>query len=173
MLRRPRRFKFQIRFKCKSARKYKLLPADYCEGGLQSMKTVKLSWKHFEMMRLKLTWNLMYKSRGSRKSQFKKKIKRRRVKVFFKAPPLFKKKRFWYQGFPHLSYSIKSRGSRMGRGHGLSKYWYQLIHYSYPLVYVKAANSFKLYYILSQLQRSLPGSYYIYIHMHPRCAILV
>jgi hypothetical protein len=62
---------------------------------LQAVRCFKLSWKLFELIRLRLAWSLSRRRRGSRKTQFKQR-KGRKVKAtrVFKRHGALKRKAF-------------------------------------------------------------------------------
>ena len=100
-----------------------LTPLTATSTKLVLSKPVKLGWRHFEALRLKLARALSAQRRYSKKSQYKHQVKKRarRSRGPLKNPPLA---RVWYNGFPHHAYWTKSRGSRMGKGKGSLNIWY-------------------------------------------------
>lgn len=159
MIRRPRKIRFQRLFKFKHDKRWLIGQPCQWEGSLQCVTTIKLSWHMFELLRLRLAWSLTKKKRSSRKYQFKQKLASKKSKqLFFHRQFQTKKYIFWYHGFPHLNYSTKVRGSRMGKGKGNSKNWYHLVRGGTIFLRLRHNNFFKLRYILNQLVRALPGT---------------
>jgi ribosomal protein L16/L10AE len=56
-----------------------------------------------------------------------------------------------------LSYSAKAKGIRMGKGKGAVKQWYQLVLPGSIILRVQGLPSLRLYYVLRQIGRRLPG----------------
>jgi hypothetical protein len=166
MGRRPRRFKFQKSYKFKSLHSWSQKSACIWEGWIQPTMTIKISWKIFELIRLRFAWSLTTKRKGSRKLQFRKKNKmQKKSELIFGKQPLFKHYIFWYHGFPQLPYTTKVRGARMGKGKGAVKQWYQLVKGGNYFIKIRYLNKFKLIYLIKQLSRCLPGliKYKIYL----------
>lgn len=86
------------------------------------LKNTKLTWMHFEALRIKLARALSTKRKLSRKSMFKHQKaekKKKKAKVIREKPTgQTRLKQVWFSGFPHLAYRTKGRGSRMGKGKG-------------------------------------------------------
>jgi hypothetical protein len=158
MLRRPRKPKFQRVFRCKTLRAWVQARSSDRGGCIQASRCLKLSWKLFELVRLRLAWNLSRRRRGSRKTMFKQRKGRRAVvKYVFKRHAAAKRKAFWYTGFPQLSYTAKAKGIRMGKGKGSVKQWYQLVQPGAVILRLRGLSNLRLHYVLCQLGRRLPG----------------
>jgi ribosomal protein L16/L10AE len=158
MLRRPRKPKFQRIFRVKSLRPWAQLATSGRGGCLQARRCFKLSWKLFELVRLRLAWSLSRRRRGSRKTQFKqRKSHKANTTRVFKRHGALKRKAFWYTGFPHLSYSAKAKGIRMGKGKGAVKQWYQLVRPGCTVLRLQGLAGLRLCYLLQQIGRRLPG----------------
>lgn len=110
------------------------------------------------MIRLRLAWNLSRRRRGSRKTQFKqRKGRKASTNRVFKRHSALRRRAFWYTGFPQLSYSAKAKGIRMGKGKGAVKQWYQLMFPGSIILRLQGLPSPRLYYVLRQIGRRLPG----------------
>jgi hypothetical protein len=157
-MRRPRKFKFQKVYKYKHLESWPNTNLCLYEAWLQPVAKIKLSWNFFELIRLKLIWGLLKKKKRSRKTQFKqKKLKVKKLDNFFRKKKLLKHQLFWYHGFPHLSYTAKAKGTRMGKGKGSIKQWYQYVNNGHYFLKLRNSNFFKLNYVLMQLKHCLPG----------------
>lgn len=96
--------------------------------------------------------------RGSRKTQFKQRKGRKASTTrVFKRYGVLRRKAFWYTGFPHLSYSAKAKGIRMGKGKGAVKQWYQLVRPGRVVLRLQGLSNLRLHYLLQQIGRRLPG----------------
>ena len=120
---------------------------------------MKLTWALFELMRLRLAWGLAKKKRRSKRLQFKHRLHQRQKveKRPFVRPAIASPSAFWYQGFPQHAYTAKARGSRMGKGKGPTKQWYQPVSSGATILKLRHNNLFRLRYVLNQIARCLPG----------------
>lgn len=163
-LRRPRKTRFINFFKCKNMCSWRCQNVMFGEGWLQARYTFKLHWYLFETIRLRLAWSLIKKKRASRKTYYKQKMKKETVvKGPFKWPRSSSQGVAWYGGFPHLAYSKKPRGSRMGKGKGSSKHWYYLVKPGACVLRVRTVSTWKLRYNLAQLKRCIPSNLLVHI----------
>lgn len=79
----------------------------------------------------------------------------------FKRYAALRRRAFWYTGFPQLSYSAKAKGIRMGKGKGAVKQWYQLVRPGAVILRLQGLPCPRLYYVLRQIGRRLPGQAYL------------
>jgi ribosomal protein L16/L10AE len=86
-------------------------------------KAAKISWAHFEAIRLKFSRIITAKRKASKKTWFKQQ-RGKEVRRSTYESKVKKHGTIWYNGFPHLPHHSKGRGSRMGKGKGNIKYWY-------------------------------------------------
>lgn len=160
MLRRPRRFKYERQYRCRLMRALFLNINTNWTINICTRTNILLDWYAFERIRLHLSWGLGRRRKSSRKYFFKKKkIKKLEyVHLGGRLMTTYSNKLFWYKGFPHLSYTNKPRGARMGRGKGQIKGWYYLLRPGQPFICLRYFNSQKLYYLINQLCFILPGA---------------
>lgn len=164
MARRPRRFKYERSYRCSITRHLLLKHSLNYEVVLYAQQSTIVDWFAFERLRLRLLWGLGRRRRGSRKYLFKKvKVKKQgRLGLGGRLATSLHSKLFWYGGFPHLSYSAKPRGARMGRGKGQIKCWYFFLRGGQPFVRIRYFNYWKLIYLLHQISMIIPG--YVFIN---------
>lgn len=106
--------------------------------------------------------------RGSRKTQFKQRRGRKvNTNHVFKRHAAARRRLFWYTGFPQLGYSAKARGIRMGKGKGAVKQWYQLVLPGTVILRLQGLPSLRLFYVLRQIGRRLPGRAWLLVPQAP------
>jgi len=124
---------------------------------IKTTKQIKLFWNNFESLRLHLIWILGKKRRYTRKMYYKQ-IKGHQKKEFF---TMFKKSKFQmheflFFGFPHLPFTRKAKGSRMGKGKGSSSGYYFNCVAGETLLCVNARNFFMSKKIAKKINFILP-----------------
>ncbi len=126
--------------------------------------TTKLSWRHFEALRLKIARALAKQRRGGKKAFFKQKTTRRKIRrrVTLRAHRHLIPKLAWYNGFPHLPYIIKTKGSRMGKGKGNPQFWYYKGYPGQILFLLNLQNPLLAQNLLRKLRAAIPGHTCLY-----------
>lgn len=122
---------------------------------LRLTTNVKLTWKHFETLRLKFARTVTAKRRTSKRTWFKQQRKVTKVKRH----TAIKHRRHvavWYAGFPHLPYYAKGRGSRMGKGKTGAKHWYFKGRANHVILHFKHTQRRVNYVFAHKAQQLLP-----------------
>lgn len=139
MLRLPRRSTRKRRSNQTHTRNARIPPIAEPGTTLRLNVNLKITWLHFETLRLKFARIVTAKRKLSRRDLFKQpKAQTRHPRTV----PLKYKPRtlIWYSGFPHLPYYAKGRGSRMGKGKSATKHWCFKGRANHPLVHFKHTN---------------------------------
>ena len=135
-------------------------------GIIKIHKTIRIFYHNFETLRLQLTWSLVRRRRLTKKMFFKQKMsKKKKKKLFFKWPYRYNKfqRSVWYIGFPHLPYTTKPKGSRMGKGKGGSKNYFYKCYAGQTLIYISNYSKIQLYYTFYKVHKCIPSTtFYIY-----------
>ena len=138
MLRMPRKIVRQAQTRHQNPRTAVLRDSLVADITLILAQNSKLTWTHFEALRIKLARALSSKRKLSRKSFYKHQKRQadaQKRKLAAQQPPIPDSQKsvekdykmrahVWYTGFPHLAYRTKGRGSRMGKGKGNVTCWY-------------------------------------------------
>lgn len=162
MLRQPRKTPQSRRFKFKRRRAFTDRPRNNFIGVIKTTLTIKLFWHNFEALRLQLIWAISKRRKFSRKMFFKHKMaeKKKVKKVIFRWRAKKKKKisRVLYLGFPHLLYTLKPKGSRMGKGKGSSANYFYKARPGQNIIFITDCSLPKLNFALYKATKAIPGS---------------
>lgn len=122
------------------------------------LRPTKISWRHFETIRLKIVRTLAKKRRSSKKTMFKQAAARQtKSRSMSTAVQRTFKPTILYFGFPHQPYSIKTKGSRMGKGKGKCKFWFFLGRPGTRLLSIPSSNCLAFQLIRHKLTALIPA----------------
>lgn len=162
MLRQPRRTPQSRRFKFKKKVVFVDRSTQHFTGIIKMNKSIKLFWYNFEAIRLQLVWAMSKRRKFSRKMFFKHKMaqKTKNKEVIFRWTKKKKKKKgkVWYIGFPHILYTLKPKGSRMGKGKGSSAGYYYKAKPGQNIIFISRCSLPKLNFALYKATKTIPGS---------------
>lgn len=68
------------------------------------------------------------------------------------------KNKILYLGFPHLAYTLKPKGSRMGKGKGASAGFYYKTRPGQGIILIKGCSLPKLQLALTRASKAIPGA---------------
>ena len=157
MLRQPRRSPQFRRFKFRKLVPVQDRTAQDFLGIIKTKKNTRIFWTNFETLRLQLTWALGKKRRFSRKLYFKHKLGQKKKKEFAFRYNANRKRKMWkifFTGFPHLLYTLKPKGSRMGKGKGSSNSYFYNAASGQHLIFIIGCNLHKLKYALFKAKQA-------------------
>ena len=132
----PRKIKYKSRHKRRRVTIFRRRPLVYGDIALLILKPLRVSSKSF--FRLKL-----FLKRAIRKSDFTQRL-------------------FWLSLFPHLPFSKKPKGMRMGKGIGKLSTWHTLVSGGTLLVEFKNLRKGRASYFANQVSYRLPVPTIIY-----------
>lgn len=160
----PRKWKFRLVQRGISSLNWNNFNSFKWGGTLYMRQRTKLFWYHFEMIRLRLAWDLGRRRQLSRKARYREKlmVKKKAMASFRRAKRNRATRLFWYAGFPHTVYSAKARGARMGGGKADPRSWCYLAYEGTPILRVCVTRPTRLRYVLARIQERLPGRPIIY-----------
>ena len=130
MLLQPRKFKQKHRQKGRSFQPYTFKRLHYGDSGLQILQPLRLPAKHIHRLKL-------YLKKAIKRSDFTKRL-------------------IWFNIFPHLPLTKKSKGIRMGKGVGKLATW---VSYLRPGSFIFETKNLRLgrtTYFLKQIAFKLP-----------------
>ena len=128
---------------------------------IYTRRSTRIFWYNFEALRLHLTWTIAKKRKLRNKIFFKQKKKKQKsiTKIFYnKNKPIYNNIQVWFNGFPHLPYTNKPRGSRMGKGKGATKLYYFKSYSNHPLIILNNCTAKQINLIFYKLKQHIPGT---------------
>ena len=130
MLLQPRKFRFKNRHKCRTFFTAKAAELRYGEVGLRLLQPLRFNSR--QLFRLKI-----YLKKATRRAEFTK-------------------RRLWFNAFPHLPLSKKSKGVRMGKGTGKLSIWFTQLYAGSFFLEARNLRLGRSYYFMKQTTARLP-----------------
>lgn len=130
LLLQPRKFTFKNRFKGRMFLSSSPQHLAYGNVGLRLLQPLRFNSR--QLFRLKI-----YLKKATRRAEFTK-------------------RRLWFNAFPHLPLSKKSKGVRMGKGTGKLSIWFTQMYAGSLLIETRNLRLGRSYYFLRQTSAKLP-----------------